>query len=182
MGGKGPRKERTARTIFLTPAAAQTLSEGAHSPSSVFLFSFLLFPPARDLGGHCPSSCVRAGLSFPALPALPRPASSGAWAGGPPIIPAGAHGGRHCRGGGGQLPAWLPSPPPARLVWRGRYAHQPIPAAGRAGAGPPGSWTCPAGRRGHRGGCLGAALAGAQARGRSLADRESRGTPPPPSR
>ena len=44
--------------------------------------------------------------SLPALPALPRPASSGASAGGPPIIPAGAHGGiyaTHLRSEGDKL-------------------------------------------------------------------------------
>lgn len=102
-----------------------------------FHFSFFHPPEIQEGTAPPPASCLAS--SLPALPALPRPASSGASAGGPPIIPAGAHGGRHCRGGGGQLPAWLPSPPPARLVWRGRRARQPIPVARRAGAGPPGA-------------------------------------------
>lgn len=38
MGGRGPRKERIAGTIFLPPAAAQTLGGSAHSPSCVFVF------------------------------------------------------------------------------------------------------------------------------------------------
>lgn len=104
-----------------------------------FCFHFSFFHPPKIQEDSAPPPASGLASSLPALPALPRPASSGASAGGPPIIPAGAHGGRHCRGGGGQLPAWLPSPPPARLVWRGRRARQPIPAAGRAGAGPPGA-------------------------------------------
>lgn len=75
---------------------------------------------------------------------------------------SGAHGGRHCRGGGGQLLAWLPSLPPARLVWRGRRARQPIPEAGRAGAGPPGAGPALPGGGGT---AEGAASAAAQAHG-----------------
>lgn len=110
MGGSGPREERIAGTIFLPPAAAQTPGGWAHSPSCVFVFISPFSTPEPQEG---PAPPPASGWPVPPRPAaLPRPASRGASAGGPPIIPAGAHGGRHCRGGGGQLPAWLPSPPP----------------------------------------------------------------------
>lgn len=135
-GGLGKKGEQGPSSCLQLPPRSAV--DGLIGLPVCFCFHFSFFHPPQIQEDTAPPPASGLASSLPALPALPRPASSGASAGGPPIIPAGAHGGRHCRGGGGQLPAWLPSPPPARLVWRGRRASQPIPVAGRAGAGPPG--------------------------------------------
>lgn len=183
MGGRGPRKERRAGTIFLPPAAAQTLGGWAPSPSCVFVFisPFSTLPRSRR-----------------ALPLLPRPV----WPRlSPPCCPA-----RSTSAGLlwciGRRASHYPRRSTRReaLQRRRRPAAglAPLPAAGEAGVegaarspanprGPPGGgraaggWTCPAGRRGRSQGCRGAALAAAQVgRRRSPAGGGSRGISLPP--
>lgn len=178
----GPRKERIAGTIFLPPDAAQTRGGWAQSPSSVFLFSCLLFPSSQNPGEHCPSSCVLSGR-VPPRPA--RSTSAGLlWC-------IGRRASHYPRRSARREALQRRRRPAAGLA--------PLPAAGEAGVqgavrspanprGLPGGgsatggWTCPAGRRGRRRGCRGAALAAAQACRHSLTGRGSQGTPPPPVR
>lgn len=163
----GPRKKRTAGTIFLPPAAAQTrCCGGARSPSSVFVFISPFSTLLRATHTHKVLPLLLC-LGWPVPPCPARSTSAGLlWCMGrrashyPRRSARREALQRRRRPAAGLAP--LPAAGEAGVEGAARTPANPRgwPGGGRAAGG----WTCPTRRRGHCRGCRGDALAAAQAR------------------